>query len=81
MTMEAESNAVRILSSDLYNIMAFFDGGLDAARTGHHDHLAQEIAEAGRDWAETHWRHVDMQAYIFRLLLEWHRVLDPARDP
>ncbi|GAA6003242.1 hypothetical protein JCM10207_001821 [Rhodosporidiobolus poonsookiae] len=67
--------------ADLYNLLAFFDGGLDpATREGNHDDLAEEIALAGKEWAETHWRVVDMQAYLFRLLLEYGRVLDPARE-
>ena len=48
--------------ADLYNILAFFDGGLGPTREGHHDNLAENIAEAGRDWAYRYWRRVDMQA-------------------
>ncbi|GAA5896669.1 hypothetical protein JCM6882_005755 [Rhodosporidiobolus microsporus] len=71
---------LRMDYSDLYNLLAFFDGDLSAERKGHHDKLAEEIAMAGKEWAETHWRTVDMQAYVFRLLLEYARVLDPARE-
>ncbi|BGP43474.1 hypothetical protein JCM10449v2_007509 [Rhodotorula kratochvilovae] len=71
---------VRVDYSDLYNILAFFDGGLDAQRSGNHDALAEEIAMAGREWAERFWRTEDMQAYLFRLLLEYGRLLDPARE-
>jgi len=48
--------------SDLYNVLAFFDGGLGPDREGHHDLLANEIAVAGADWAAKHWRVVDMKA-------------------
>jgi hypothetical protein len=41
--------------------------------------LAREIADAGREWAETYWRRVDMTAYVFRLYLEWARLLAPKR--
>ncbi|GAA5833820.1 hypothetical protein JCM11251_005974 [Rhodosporidiobolus azoricus] len=71
---------VRMDYSDLYNLLSFFDGDLTPERKGHHDKLAEEIAHAGKEWAETHWREVDMQAYVFRLLLEYARVLDPARE-
>ena len=84
--------------SDLFNIMAFFDGDLSPQRRGHHDGLAREIAESGRQWAETYWREVDAQACksfyahpsgteihilafldLFRLLLEYARVLETER--
>lgn len=60
---------VRLDYADLYNILAFFDGGIDAARTGNHDDLAEEIANAGADWARHFWRDIDMQA-CQSLLLE-----------
>ena len=34
------------------------------------------IGQAGADWAERHWRVEDMQAYMFRLYLEYARVLN-----
>ena len=60
---------VRVDYSDLYNLLAFFDGGVDEARTGNHDDLAEEIATAGADWASKNWRPEDMQACKIRLLL------------
>ena len=66
---------IRVDYTDLHNVMAFFSGGLDEARTGNHDELAKQIAEDGRQWAETMWRHVDMQVYFYRLLLEYSRAL------
>ncbi|KAI1149002.1 hypothetical protein F4825DRAFT_432070 [Nemania diffusa] len=41
---------------------------------------AQEIAEAGRRWAEKALRKEDMQVYMFRLLLEWGRIIDDERE-
>lgn len=58
--------------SDLYNIMTFFAGGINGSQS--HDHLAEGIAEQGRQWARTHWRFEDMAAYMFRLILEWTRL-------
>jgi hypothetical protein len=37
------------------------------------------MAEAGREWARDYWRRVDMTAYVFRLYLEWARLLAPKR--
>ena len=44
------------------------------------DDIAQSIAEAGSEWAATQWRMEDMSAYMFRLYLEWDRLLSPARS-
>ncbi|KAI1081914.1 glycosyltransferase family 90 protein [Whalleya microplaca] len=41
---------------------------------------AQWIAEEGRKWAEKTLRREDMEVYLFRLLLEWGRVIDDNRD-
>lgn len=40
----------------------------------------EEIAEAGRLWAEKVLRKEDMEIYMFRLLLEWGRLTDDDRD-
>jgi hypothetical protein len=64
---------VRVDYSDLYNLLAFFDGGVDEARTGNHDDLAEEIATAGADWASKNWRSEDMQACKIRLVLSFPR--------
>lgn len=58
---ELEQVPVRVDYSDLYDVLAFFDGGVDAARSGNHDDLAEEIALAGADWARKHWRIEDMR--------------------
>ncbi|GAA5868209.1 hypothetical protein JCM3774_000601 [Rhodotorula dairenensis] len=59
--------------SDLWTTMAFFAG--DNFGHGAHDDLAKEIAMAGKDWAEKHWRWVDMEVYMYRLLLEYARMI------
>ncbi|KAI2776243.1 glycosyltransferase family 90 protein [Daldinia loculata] len=41
---------------------------------------ADEIAQAGRDWALQSLRKEDMQVYMFRLLLEWGRLVDDRRE-
>jgi hypothetical protein len=57
-------SALQIDLSDLYDTLAFFRGGL--AGTGAHDHLAQKIASAGKEWSETLYRREDITAYHFR---------------
>ncbi|KAI0473676.1 hypothetical protein GGR56DRAFT_544292 [Xylariaceae sp. FL0804] len=41
---------------------------------------AKWIAEEGRKWASRAIRREDMEVYMFRLLLEWGRVIDDDRD-
>ncbi|KAK4229716.1 hypothetical protein QBC38DRAFT_471441 [Podospora fimiseda] len=41
---------------------------------------AKWIAEQGKQWAGRALRKEDMQVYLFRLLLEWGRVIDDKRD-
>lgn len=42
--------------------------------------LAQEIAQKSSDWAKKNLRLEDMQAWVFRLLLEYARLVDDNRD-
>ena len=42
--------------------------------------LAKKIADGGRAWWRQGLRNVDMNLYMFRLLLEWARVVDEKRD-
>ncbi|KAH7354534.1 hypothetical protein B0T11DRAFT_231209 [Plectosphaerella cucumerina] len=63
---------------DFYGIMQYFLGyGADAAA---HDAQAEQIATAGKDWAEKVLRKEDMQIYTLRLLLEYARVTDGKRE-
>ncbi|KAI0453895.1 capsular associated protein [Xylaria acuta] len=57
---------------DIYAILEYYLNG--------HDDDAQKIAEDGRDWAEKVMRREDMMLYVWRLLLEYARVMDPSRD-
>ncbi|KAK8022809.1 hypothetical protein PG993_013576, partial [Apiospora rasikravindrae] len=41
---------------------------------------AERIANEGRAWAEKAMRKEDMSVYMFRLLLEWGRILDDRRE-
>ena len=41
---------------------------------------ARWIAQQGRKWAEQTMRKEDMEVYLFRLLLEWGRVIDDNRN-
>ncbi|GFZ52387.1 hypothetical protein JCM24511_10160 [Saitozyma sp. JCM 24511] len=64
--------------SDLYDVIAFFRG--DITDQGGESALAKEIAEAGKAWARANWRQADMTAYMFRLYLEWARLLAPQTE-
>ncbi|KUJ12363.1 lipopolysaccharide-modifying protein [Mollisia scopiformis] len=57
---------------DIYGIMDYFLNG--------HDAEAQRIAEEGRVWAESVYRRDDMMLYVWRLLLEYARVVDDNRE-
>ncbi|KAI1737913.1 hypothetical protein F4680DRAFT_427450 [Xylaria scruposa] len=58
---------------DLQGVLRYF-GGAEGA--GH----AEEIAVAGQRWAQKALRKADMQVYMFRLLLEWGRLVDDRRE-
>jgi hypothetical protein len=57
---------------DLYGIMEYFLAG--------HDAEAAEIAREGQKWSKAVMRREDMRLYVWRLLLEYARVMDPKRD-
>ncbi|GAA5925337.1 uncharacterized protein JCM15063_004996 [Sporobolomyces koalae] len=59
--------------SDLVDVAAFFIGAPDG--TNAHDKLAKRLAINGQKWSNEHWREVDMAAYMFRLYLEYARLL------
>ena len=42
--------------------------------------IAKRIADEGRNWWAKGLRNIDMSLYMFRLLLEWARVMDDMRD-
>lgn len=68
--------------SDVWGLTAFFGGissGIDGKVRGAHQREAERIATEGREWAEQVLRKADMEVYMFRLLLEWGRVVDDRR--
>ncbi|GAA5824165.1 hypothetical protein JCM5353_006163 [Sporobolomyces roseus] len=69
---------IKIDYTDLFDVLAFFSGDLDGQN--HHEQLAKQIAQNGKDYTERFWRYADMEAYFFRLTLEWARVSAYDRD-
>jgi len=71
--------------SDYYSLLAYFIGceadvcGEEGVVKGH-DKEAENIAMAGKEWAEKVLRKVDMQIYVARVLLEFGRVTDDDRE-
>ncbi|KAK3322638.1 hypothetical protein B0H66DRAFT_211527 [Apodospora peruviana] len=47
---------------------------------GSNTSAAEKIALGGRDWARKALRKEDMQVYLFRLLLDWGRLIDDRRE-
>ncbi|WVQ95730.1 hypothetical protein IAU59_002829 [Kwoniella sp. CBS 9459] len=64
--------------SDLYDAMVFFQGDPHSHSHGEPT-LARDIARAGQEWSKASWRKEDMVAYMFRLYLEWGRLMAPKR--
>ena len=64
---------------DLYGVMDYF---LDSSGHGDqgHDAEAERIAMDGKVWAEAVLRREDMRLYVWRLLLEYARVMDDERE-
>jgi hypothetical protein len=69
---------VKVDLSDVYDSLAFFRGDMNGE--GAHDDLARKIAMAGREWSKTFWRKEDLTAYMFRLFLEYARVMSVDRE-
>ncbi|KAH8114400.1 glycosyl transferase family 90-domain-containing protein [Phellopilus nigrolimitatus] len=69
---------VQLDYSDLYDSLIFFGG--DLSGEGAHEEMARSIANAGRDWVARYWRKEDVVAYMFRLWLEYARVMSEDRD-
>ena len=82
--------------TDLHSTLAYFTGirSQDAKEEGNVEVTldgkdavvkgavgdAEWIASQGRTWARTALRGEDMEVYLFRLLLEWGRVMDEKRE-
>ncbi|ORY12206.1 hypothetical protein BCR34DRAFT_436121, partial [Clohesyomyces aquaticus] len=72
---------------DLYGVMHYFLGENAKALSGRrepqiqaHDEQARRIALGGKEWAERVLRKEDMLVYVYRLLLEYARVVDDRRE-
>ncbi|KAF8598009.1 hypothetical protein BDV93DRAFT_547604 [Ceratobasidium sp. AG-I] len=64
--------------SDLYDSLAFFMGAPDG--TSGHDSIAEKIGAHAREFSVRHWRFEDMQVYVYRLMLEYARVISEDRE-
>ncbi|KAK0387139.1 hypothetical protein NLU13_5452 [Sarocladium strictum] len=71
----------------LHTTITYFTGtegrpALNGRDTKLEDHLndAKWIANQGRKWADTALGQKDLKVYMFRLLLEWGRLIDDERD-
>lgn len=70
----------------LWATLAYLSGfkgvveGKEVEWEGRGGKVGRRLAEEGRAWAEEALRGVDMEVYFFRLLLEWGRLTDDARD-
>lgn len=66
---------------DLQSVLAYFVGLADSRRElAPRLEDARWIAEQGRKWADRALRRADMEIYLFRLLLEWGRLVQDDRD-
>ncbi|KAI0265424.1 hypothetical protein BC834DRAFT_825063 [Gloeopeniophorella convolvens] len=81
---------------EIYNIHAFFSGGTPDALVAANstlqglpweqrkpldgDRRLRRIARAGKNWKNTIGRRVDMEAYVYRLCLEYARLSADNRD-
>jgi len=69
---------VKVDLSDLYDILTFFRGEDDWSNNN--DALGASIAKAGKEWSRAFYRKEDMTAYMFRLYLEYARLMSPERE-
>ncbi|KAF8487604.1 hypothetical protein JB92DRAFT_3021783 [Gautieria morchelliformis] len=65
--------------SDVYNIMAFFLGDPETG-IGGHEEFAEKISRHAGEYARKYWRWEDMQAYFYRLVLEYARLASEDRE-
>jgi len=63
----------------VWHLVGYF-GGTEKGGGNAHDVEAERIAEEGREWAAKVLRKEDMEVYMFRLLLEWGRIVDDRRE-
>ncbi|KAG8904911.1 Glycosyltransferase Family 90 domain containing protein [Tulasnella sp. 403] len=70
---------VKIDYTDLYDLMSFFVGDISGQSPGHDD-VAARLAMAANKWSLGYLRKEDKIAYMFRLFLEYARVMSPSRE-
>lgn len=68
---------MKLDATDLPSLMAFF-AGAPATHANAHDDLARAIGARGREFAARYWRKEDIQAWVWRTLLEYRRVATEA---
>ncbi|KAF5354282.1 hypothetical protein D9756_007151 [Leucocoprinus leucothites] len=68
---------VQVDLSDLHDSLVFFRG--DGNGEGSHEDIGRKIAMAGREWSLKFWRKEDLNAYFFRLILEYARIMSKDR--
>ncbi|KND86906.1 Beta-1,2-xylosyltransferase 1 [Tolypocladium ophioglossoides CBS 100239] len=72
------------LGSGLWSVLDYLAGGpgtkLSSSDSQGGSETAQKVADQGRNWALKALRREHMQVYMFRLLLEWGRVTNDARE-
>jgi len=73
--------------TEIYSIIAYYSGlGSSSSLNGGssagplHQSELEEIAEEGRKWSLKTIRAEDMEIYLYRLLLEWGRVIRDERE-
>ncbi|KAF9561686.1 hypothetical protein CPC08DRAFT_742417 [Agrocybe pediades] len=69
---------IQVDLTDLHDALLFFRG--DANGDGAHEEMAKKIAAAGREWSKTFWRKEDLISYLFRLTLEYARLMSEDRE-
>ncbi|PSR79985.1 hypothetical protein BD289DRAFT_78938 [Coniella lustricola] len=67
------------LVNDLWQLVRFF-GRSGSNGSGGGESEGKKIANAGAEWAARAMRREDMQIYMFRLLLEYGRLVDDGRE-
>lgn len=68
------------LGAGFWAVLDWFAGSNHGPESARGPKNAQAVADQGRDWAKKALRREDMQIYMFRLLLEWGRVVDDERE-
>jgi hypothetical protein len=78
---------VDVRYQSLHTVFTYFSGTVDRPMVSdnpkpieEHTRKAERIVEQGRKWAEAAISQKDMEIYLFRLLLEWGRLINDRRD-